>query len=288
MEPYSLDRLVEDLKSTPEPLATGFTPLDSITSIPQSAITIVAARPSHGKTTFLLNMLLNMCVKYPKKSFIYFTLLEPGQRIGLKLINILSGEVLDESGNLQALEAYLKDGARSNARVEAGKEMFRKLTESGSLWIVDDCNSVSKITQRIEDIKNRHDVGAAFIDYLQKIDNKKWSLSREADLQRTSHELLEFAKNHSMPIILAAQLRWAENRILRLDNFNEVGDVVQDASLVLGIYNHSIENAQILGEHVDSNVMGLKVTVLKNRDGMVNESVPLRLDLHVMKIGESY
>ena len=57
-EPYTLGRLHEDMLQTPEALKTGYGSLDRLIGIPQGAITIVAARPSHGKTAFLMNLLL--------------------------------------------------------------------------------------------------------------------------------------------------------------------------------------------------------------------------------------
>jgi replicative DNA helicase len=286
-EAYNLEDLQKDIETSPPALRTGFEPLDKIISIPNSAITLIAARPSHGKTAFLLNLLLNMLRNYPDMSFIYFTLLEPKKHISLKLINILSGEVLDEKNNVGALERYVREGVTTNAKIESGKELFSKITKSGKLWIIDDCASVDDLDECVTNLNEKHKLGAVFIDYLQKIYNREQNVSRELELQKTSHRILDIAKNLSLPIILGAQLQWDERRTLRLDNFYDVSDVIQDATLILGIYNHAMESAQIMGEKVSENIMGIKLTVLKNRDGVVNESASLKLEPPILRISEA-
>jgi len=287
MKAYGLNDLQNDLKSSPEGLPTGFRPLDEIAHIPQGALTVVAARPSHGKTTFLLNLLINMLIKSPEKAFLYFTMLEPARRIGLKVINILGGEVLDPKNNVEAIEDYVRAGHTSHPKVEAGKESFRKLTEDDKLWIVDDCETVEDITERVEAIAGKVEVGAVFIDYLQKIGGRDSSRSPEVEYREMGDELLKSAKKLQLPFILGAQLQWDDKRHLRLDNLYEVSAVAQDASLLLGLYNHAIESAQVMGEAVNEQVMGIKVTVLKNRFGLVNESVHLRLESPTMKVSET-
>jgi hypothetical protein len=47
-----------------------------------------------------------------------------------------------------------------------------------------------------------------------------------------------------------------------------------------------MENAQIMGEIVTGKTAVLKLTVLKNKDGMVNQSVQLNLEMPVLKVRE--
>ncbi len=72
-EPYTLGRLQEDMLQTPDELKTGCESLDKIVGIPQGALSIVAARPSHGRTAFLMNLLLNMVAHNEEKAFFFFS-----------------------------------------------------------------------------------------------------------------------------------------------------------------------------------------------------------------------
>jgi len=112
--PYSYEELLTDIKGTREGLKTGFPELDKIITIPQEAITIIAGRPSHGKTTLLLNLLLNMSNTYEDQTFLFFSYEESKRQIGLKLINILAEETIDESQNLKQLENILDPLITSN------------------------------------------------------------------------------------------------------------------------------------------------------------------------------
>lgn len=287
MQPYTFEELRDDVESVSESLSTGFRALDKIMCIPQEALTLVAARPSHGKTTLLLNLLVNMTRAYPEKSFFYFSLLENKRQIGVKLLTILSEEVLDEESNVRAMERYLRQKRSGNAKIDGARDEFKQFTESKRLWLIDQHLTLEDLLDAISYFAENYNAGAIFIDYLQKIYPRQGGLrSREAELQHSAQRLSEKARFLSVPIILGAQLRWDERKVLRLDNFFEVGEAVQDASLVLGLYNHVMENAQIMGEIVSGRTAGLRLTVLKNKDGMVNQSVQLNLEMPVLKVRE--
>ncbi|MGH2612503.1 MAG: DnaB-like helicase C-terminal domain-containing protein, partial [Rhabdochlamydiaceae bacterium] len=110
VKPYTVENLKADLSNIPEGLKTGYKSLDKTVQIPQGAITIIAGRPSHGKTTTLLNFLVNMVKLYPDREFYFFSYEEPKNQILLKILNILSGECLNEVTNLANLEGYVRGG----------------------------------------------------------------------------------------------------------------------------------------------------------------------------------
>jgi len=287
MKPYILGSLEKDVAKSFEPLRTGYKELDRLMRIPRDALTMVAARPAHGKTTFLLNLCLNMARAYPDYSFFFFSFLESKRQIALKLLTIIGETVLAEDNNVMGVERYIKEKLTGHIKLDKGKEEFRLLTESERLWIIDEPLRLEDLLDAISFFAGRCKVGAVFIDYLQKIHPRDGAAaSREAELQKVSQRLAEAARSLSIPVVLGAQLRWDERKVLRLDNFYEVSDAVQDASLVLGLYNHVMENAQIMGEIVTGKAVGLKATVLKNRDGMVNHSVDLTLEMPILKIRE--
>lgn len=72
IKPYTLDDLQQDLTKTKDGLKTGYKSLDAFVRIPNEAITLVAGRPSHGKTTFMLNLFKNLIEEYSNLHFYFF------------------------------------------------------------------------------------------------------------------------------------------------------------------------------------------------------------------------
>jgi replicative DNA helicase len=103
---------------------------------------------------------------------------------------------------------------------------------------------------------------------------------RQVELQRVSERILETAKSLSLPVILGAQLgrdKDSKDKV-KLDNLRECGDIEQDANLVLGLFNPAAEKAYEDGERLKDPVVPLSVTVLKNRNGAVNDVIPLKFN----------
>ena len=290
IEPYTLQRLTEDIAQTRPGLKTGYESLDSLITIPQGAITIIAGRPSHGKTTFLLNLFLNMIDGNPDKHFFFFSYEENQRQVGLKIINILSGEVIDERQNLIQLENYLRGQKTGRLKIDAGKLRYRAFTESGRLWVIDEPYFADDLTDTIAHLNERHEIGAVFIDYIQKIKIKGRYNTRQIEIQKISEKILETAKTLSLPVILGAQLGRDKEHTdkVRLDNLRESGDIEQDANLVLGLYNEAMQKAQDQEETLKESVIDLWLTILKNRNGIVNEGVTLRFDRPILTIKERH
>jgi len=265
--------LEEDIAQTRPGLHTGYKTLDELFLIPPEAITIIGARPSHGKTTLLMNLVLNMARAYADRSFFFFSYEESRKQIGVKLLNILGGEIIDKTRNVLAFEDYLREKRADRAKIEAGKAELRELTENKRLWIIDEPLYVDELADALAYYRERHNIGAVFIDYIQKIKIRGRYPSRQVELQKTSERILETAKGLSIPIILGAQLGRDPQHSdkVRLDNLREAGDIEQDANLVLGLFNPAMETAQDEGKRSTEDEVELKVTVLKNRNGPVNE-----------------
>ena len=60
----------------------------------------------------------------------------------------------------------------------------------------------------------------------------------------------------------------------------------QDAHLVIGLYNEAMEKAQDNNEILKDREVELKATILKNRNGSVNDEVTLTFDRPILKIRE--
>ena len=286
IEPYTIEDLQIELSQTKEGLKTGYTELDEMVRIPNEAITLVAGRPSHGKTTLMLNLFLNLIRQYPEQHFYFFSFEETRQQIAVKIINILSGWIFNEAQNIIQLEGYLRCKSNNFPMVERGKKEYQDLVQSGRLRIVGESYYVHDLSSIIASLKSKVPLGAVFIDYIQKIKNKQRFGTRQLELANTSNVILETAKRCSLPIILGAQLgRDKESKSkVKLDNLREAGDLEQDANLVLGLFNPAMEKAQEEQTQLTNRTVDLQVTPLKNRNGSVNKTITLSFDRPLLKI----
>jgi len=284
-EVYLLEDLEADIQASRDGLQTGYQSLDDILRIPQGALTIVAGRPGHGKTTMLLNLLLHQIRLHPDRAFYFFSYEEARKFLALKLLMIKSGQMLSQDFNLEAYMGYLRDKRGQNATIERAIREYEQLTSSGRLLISDSMPAGEDLAATIGWLARRSQVGAIFVDYIQKIPLQRPQQQRYLDIKRVSELLLQQAVQQDVPIILGAQLGRGKDRASKvtLDNLRESGDIEQDASLVMGLYNKSVEDLEAsddpqavaggMPRQVD-----LLVSILKNRTGAAGRSKGLTLD----------
>ncbi|OQC00077.1 MAG: Replicative DNA helicase [Firmicutes bacterium ADurb.Bin099] len=281
IQPYSLEAFINDTKNKKPGLNTGYKELDKLITIPQEAITIIAGRPSHGKTTLLLNLFLNMTGTYKDKRFFFFSYEENTQKLALKCIKILSNKEID-------LELYIKNNNSKDKEIEGAKKRYSEYASSGRLWIIYEPYYIGELTDTIDFLSKRYsDIGAIFIDYIQKIKIKGSYSTRQLELQKISAEILETANRDKLPIILGAQFNREvkTEKDLSLSALREAGDIEQDANLVLGLFNKDFEDNTTSRDN--PHTAKLTVKILKNRDGQANKEVTLELKRAIQKISDS-
>lgn len=284
--PYTLASFLADIKSTKEGLATGYEELDKYVCIKPGTLSYIAGRPSHGKSTVLQNLSLNMALAEPDKVFPFISIEEVSKDVSLKMINILSEELINEEMNLLQLENYLKGDNSSRTNIERSKRVFDGLTSKGRIVIVDDLYDIADIEAYITHLASKHEIGAVFIDYIQKIRTSEKFATRQLELQAISSRLLELAKRLKIAIVLGAQLGRSkgDKEKVRLDNLREAGDIENDANLVIGLWNEATESAAMREEKLVDRVVELEFIILKNRNGVVNRSVFFEFDRPILKI----
>ena len=138
--PISFTTLLDEIATLPPAYKTGYSSLDSFIGFTPGAITLIAGRPSHGKTTFMFNLLLEMSRLYKDESFYFFTYEEPLKNISIKLLNRLidtdlSGyfrEVRDLSTptNYEFIKSYIKARRTDISQIEEGKKQLQELIDS--------------------------------------------------------------------------------------------------------------------------------------------------------------
>lgn len=287
---YTYNDFIGEIQRTDEGVPTGFPSLDNYITLRPGAITIIAGRPRHGKTTMLINLLANQLQQFPQSRFLYFSYEESRKDIAVKILTLLSGETINTYQNIRNIENYLRGDNNSRNLLEQGRNILREYLDSSRLQIIDIPYYVDELCTTIRHIldeKHLPPVSAIYIDYIQKIKIKGKFQSRQIEIQKTSEQILELAKEISLPIVMGAQFnRDSMNKIRpRLENLRESGDIENDANTILGLYNESVEKAED-GEKIKDPV-DLEVSILKNRNGVSNETVTLTFHRPTMKITDT-
>ena len=298
LEPYTWSQWQEEMATYKEPLRTGYASLDRIAPIPTGALTLVAGRPSHGKTTLMFNLLLNMAEVYPTKRFLFFSFEEKKKKLLVKLLNALLNRSMDHlyheystRSNTYYLSRYLQAKRTDVTEIEAAKAKLESLLSSGRIVIQDRYYTVEDLDAIIRgEVRKPQEVGAVFFDYIQKMKAGRTFTSTVDRLGYISSTLLELAITTDLPLILGAQFNREAPGVAgaagpgkgrpSLEYLKGSGDLEQDANVVLSVYNEAREKVGT-GAGTDQE---LEICALKNRDGEVNAITKLMLYAKLNKV----
>lgn len=287
IEPYSLEAFILQQQTSSPGLDTGYPSLQNYLTIPNGAITIIAGRPSHGKTTLLLNLFRNMIDNYRDKRFVFFSYEETWPQLIARYINMLAGVELDQYRNKDKLEEYFRSGKTDNRAIERAKGEYAELVNDGRLWLIDEPYYIGDLTDTIRYLCDRYgNVGGIFIDYIQKVKTNRSFPTRQVEIQHISAELLDTAKETGLPLILGAQSgRGVDSeKDVTLSSLRESGDIEQDANVVLGLWNEAFQKAEEDSRELTDKVIELKLKILKNRNGIVNKVIKLDFNTPILRI----
>ncbi|HIV25794.1 MAG TPA: replicative DNA helicase [Candidatus Scatomonas pullistercoris] len=239
-------------------LPTGFTDLDYKTSgFQNSDLILVAARPSMGKTAFVLNIAQYMAFKQ-NLSVAIFSLEMSKQQL---MNRLLSMESRVNSQNMRT--GNLKD------------EDWSKLIESAGLigdskLIIDDTPGITvrELRSKCRKYKLEHGLDIIMIDYLQLMSGGgRGSDSRQQEISDISRSLKALARELNVPVVALSQLsRAVESRTDHrpmLSDLRESGAIEQDADVVMFIYRDDYY-------HKDSEMKGVaEIIIAKQRNGPI-------------------
>ncbi|PTA89577.1 replicative DNA helicase [Kosakonia sp. H7A] len=248
-----MDRLLTELErrcNTPDGItgaATGFNEFDDLTSGLQAGdLVLVAARPSMGKTAFLISLLLNHMMKTPDSRGQFYSLEQPEEQILMRMVSSLS------SLELQRLKSGLMDD-EDWARVS---EAYKICTEDfNARLVIDDTSGLTPQMLRIRTRRNARRYGAPSIiglDYLQLMRSPEQE-NRTQEIAEISRSLKALAKEMACPIVALSQLnRSLESRQDKRPNNGDLRDsgaLEQDADVIVFIYRDEVyhENTEDKG-----------------------------------------
>ena len=238
-------------------IPTGFIDLDYKTSgFQPSDLILVAARPSMGKTAFVLNIAQYMAFHNHVTAAIFSLEMSKEQLVNRML----------------SLESKVDSQSIRTGNLE--DEDWAKLIEGANIignsnLIIDDKPgiSISELRSKCRKYKMEHNLGIIFIDYLQLMTGSGRSESRQQEISEISRSLKALARELNVPLVALSQLSRAveqrpDHRPMMSD-LRESGAIEQDADVVMFIYRDDYYNK-------DSENKGIaEIIIAKQRNGPI-------------------
>lgn len=247
---------------------SGYTNIDKVTfGWQKSDMIILAARPSVGKTAFVLTMARNMAVNH-NISVGFFSLEMPATQLIKRIMVSETGLSIDKIRGAKKM---------NDAEWQRLHEGLAKLSQS-SLWI-DDTPSLSiyEFRSKARRLVQKNKVKIIIIDYLQLMAGPpELRGMREQEVAAISRNLKAIAKDLDIPIIALSQLSRAVetrggNKRPQLSDLRESGAIEQDADIVMFIHR-----PEFLGVAEEGDYPGkTDIIIAKHRNGEVCD-VPMR------------
>lgn len=238
-------------------IATGFTDLDYRTAgLQPSDLILIAARPSMGKTAFVLNIAQHVAFKL-NKCLAIFSLEMSKEQLVNRLFSLQSGV------DAQKLRIGNLNESDWENLIEGASEIGQ------SKLIIDDTPGISigELRSKCRKYKMEHGLSLIMIDYLQLMSGSGKSDSRQQEISDISRSLKSLARELQVPVIALSQLSRAveqrpDHRPM-LSDLRESGAIEQDADVVMFIYRDDYYNKE-------SDRKGIsEIIIAKQRNGPI-------------------
>ena len=238
-------------------IPTGFLDLDYQTAgLQPSDLILIAARPSMGKTAFVLNIAQYIAFHEDLCAAIFSLEMSKEQLVNrlFSLESRVDAQKL-RTGNLQESE-------------------WEKLIEGAGIignskLIIDDTPgiSISELRSKCRKYKLEHDLKIIIIDYLQLMSGSGRSESRQQEISEISRSLKALARELNVPVVALSQLSRAveqrpDHRPM-LSDLRESGAIEQDADVVMFIYRDDYYNKDTELKNIS------EIIVAKQRNGPI-------------------
>jgi replicative DNA helicase len=239
-------------------IPTGFIDLDYKTSgLQPSDFVLIAARPSMGKTAFVLNLVDHIAVKKGLPCMVFSLEMSKEQ-----LVN----RMLAMESNVDSQK--LRTGTLSDSDWDAVVEGIGVI--GNSKLIIDDTPGISigELRSKCRKMKLEYGLSVVIIDYLQLMSGSgKGGDNRQQEISEISRSLKALAREMNAPVIALSQLSRAcetrpDHRPM-LSDLRESGAIEQDADVVMFLYRDDYYNK-------DTDMPNIaEVIIAKQRNGPI-------------------
>jgi replicative DNA helicase len=267
-------------------IPTKYADLDQKTAgLHRGDLMIIAARPGMGKTSFVLNVAVNVAtpnqvvVPGPGEEGHGEQQETPGYGVAVFSLEMPKEQV---AARLVCAEARVDLGRWRQGRLD--QDDWAKLTNSASMlatlpiWIDDSAGlGILELRAKVRRLQAEHTrsqgpdspgLGMVVIDYLQLMSGRKGAASREQEISEISRGLKQLAKELKVPVVALSQLnrgvetRGGKDKRPMLSDLRESGAIEQDADTIVFIYRDEYYN------HDTTNERGIaELIISKQRNG---------------------
>lgn len=218
---------------------TGFYDLDALTSgFQPSDLIIVAARPSMGKTAFVLNVAQHAAVEASLPVAIFSLEMSKEQLVS----RMLCSEANIDANRLRTGHMHTNDWTHLAMAMGRLGEAPLFIDDSAALSVLD-------IRAKCRRLKAEYKaLGLVIIDYIQLMQGRKATDNRVQEVAEISRGLKQLARELSVPVMALSQLSRAvearQNKRPMLSDLRESGSIEQDADIVMFIYRDEYYNPE--------------------------------------------
>ena len=246
---------IDDMRENGTGLSTGFDSIDSLLGgMRGGTLTVMAGRPSMGKSTLALNIANNMATR--NKNVLFYSLEMQQVQLMMKIVASETDINLNKVDNNTLSE-------------DENDRWYRALAQAGdkTMTILDRGNiSVRDIVSKARQMNGQTGIDCIVIDYLQIM---KYDKNKEiSELGNITRELKYLSKELDIPIILLSQLsrgvEQRENKRPLMSDLRSSGEIEQDADCIIMVYRDEYYNKE------ESEDRGMaEIIVAKNRMGQI-------------------
>lgn len=238
-------------------IPTGFKDLDfKLSGLQPSDFILIAARPSMGKTAFVLNIADHVALKEGVATAVFSL-----EMSNVQLVNRMLS--LESSVEADKLRKGRLDGSDWGKLIEGADNIAK------SNLIIDDTPgiSIAELRSKCRKYKMEKNLGLVIIDYLQLMSGSGKSDSRQQEISDISRSLKSLAREIEAPVVALSQLSRAveqrpDHRPM-LSDLRESGAIEQDADVVMFLYRDDYYNK-------DTEIPGVaEVIIAKQRNGPI-------------------
>jgi replicative DNA helicase len=236
-------------------VSTGFNDLDEMLSgLQRSDLVLVAARPSMGKTSFILNMVQQAGIR-DKVTTAIFSLEMSKEQLTQRL---LCAEALIDSHRLRTGDITEDEWIKLARAMGPLSEAPIYIDDTPAI-------SITEMRAKCRKLKIEHNLGLILIDYLQLMTGSGKYDSRQQEISDISRSLKGLAKEVGVPVVACAQLSRApemraDHRPIMSD-LRESGAIEQDADVIMFLYRDEYYHADTEKKNIG------EVIIAKQRNG---------------------
>ena len=268
LKPNNWDEFITRLKATPQGLHTGYIQGKSITDpetsdelnellIPNKAITIIAGRSGHGKTTAMINLTLKLLGHKENKNIkraYFFTYEMPEEQLMQRALLSYVGH------GVQSMFSYTpKDAIRelitkgSDRKIKQQwkqpvKDYIDKfkneLADTGRLTFRDARGqTIEELRASITALHKRGEIDVVVIDYIQKLTTNAKKGDSKSVMKQVCEELNGLANETHLPIIVGSQFNRSIEYLYEVTEtaISEADDITHLGALILGLFNNDVK-----------------------------------------------